>query len=198
MLACYSRRVRRALGVGFVLFLLVVAAGCGGSGDESSSDEADTAAEAASWADSFCTSIADWRDALEQIGSEIASDPTSISRDTLEQGANDARDATEQLIDDLRELGAPDTEAGQAAEDAIEELGDTLEQELDEARAAVEDASGIGGVLSAVPTVMASFTAAGDAIESTLDEVRDLDAGGELEDALRDSDVCQELSGENG
>jgi hypothetical protein len=186
--------VRRSLAIGFALLLLVAAAaaGCGGDGD-SSSDESSNATAASDWADSVCTALSDWQDELQQIGSSITDDPSSISRDTLEQAATDASDATDNLLETLRDIGAPDTESGQEAEQLIDTLADDLQQDLDDAEAAVEEASGFTGIISAIGEVTTAFTSAGSAIASTFDDLRALDADDELRQALEDNETCQSL-----
>src|SRR3990170_8455935 len=106
-----------------VAALALVAAGCGG-GDESSS-----ASPTDEWADGFCTAITSWTDSIQSV-TEQFTDLSSLSRDGLEIAAGDARTATEDLVDDLQGLGAPDTESGQAVKDSIDELSSMLESEV--------------------------------------------------------------------
>ena len=181
----------RLLAASLVLVALVAAAaGCGGGSDGSGDEEA-----AAAWADTVCSALADWRSGLAAIGESIASDPTSIDRETIEEAASDAQAVTDELVAALREAGAPDTEGGQEAKAVIDQLAEDLEQQLEDARRAVENASGITGILRAIGDVTTAFTSAGNAIATALDDLRDLDVGGELERALRDSEACGELTG---
>jgi hypothetical protein len=181
--------MRFLLGVGLVLVLLAVAAGCGGGSDDSGDSEA-----AAEWADSVCTALSDWTAELRQIGEDIAANPSSISRETIEQAASEATAATDALVESLRAAGAPDTESGEEAQQLVGDLATTLEEQLDNAKQAVEGASGVTGILNAIGQVSTAFTAAVDSIPTTVQQLRELD-GGELEQAIRNSESCDSLTG---
>src|ERR1700752_1665999 len=98
--------------------LVLAAAGCGGSDRE----EDPTAA----WAAGFCSAITSWTDDLQSITSEF-SDTSNLSQDGLDAAAEDVRTSTERLVDDLKDLGAPDTESGQEVKSSLDSLGSTLE-----------------------------------------------------------------------
>ena len=164
-----------------------LAAGCGG--DDASSGQ--TAAD--QWAEGFCTAISTWTDELQRIG-DSAGDPSSLDVDSLKQAAEDVGTATDSFVDELRQLGAPDTESGQAVEDSLESLADTLESEQTDIEQAVDDVTGLTGVPTAIAALGTSLTAMGTALQETLDAVESADAGNELETALEDSIVCDEIS----
>ena len=84
-----------------VAALALVVAGCGGS------DEADD--PTAAWA-AFCSAVTNWTDELQTITSEFT-DTSNLSQEGLETAAEDARASTDQLVDELRGLGAPETES---------------------------------------------------------------------------------------
>ena len=58
---------------------------------------------------------------------------------------------------------------------------------------AVDDASGVSGVVEAVTAVSAAISALGVQFSSTFTELEQLDAGGELEAAFNEADSCDEL-----
>jgi hypothetical protein len=180
----------RLLLVTVVAALALVAAGCGG-GDESSTS---TTAE---WADGFCTAVTTWTDELQRIRDELG-DPTSVSIDSLQQAANEAEAATDSFVQDVRDLGRPETESGQAVEDSLQTLAGTVETENADLKAAVEDASGISGVASAVTAIGTSLTAMGTAFEQALTAIQNADADGELETAFEQTESCNELTSSTG
>lgn len=173
--------------VAAVLALALLAAACGGD-DEPAAGEA-TANE---WADGFCTAVTMWTDDLEEIGDTVG-DPSSLSVDTIEQAAQDANAATEEFVDDVRALGAPDTESGNDVEDAVEALADSVDTERDEIEQAIDDASGITGVTAAVATIGASLSAMATALQSTFETLENADLDGELQAALEQSSACDEI-----
>jgi hypothetical protein len=159
--------------------LALLAAGCGGD------DGGNAATE---WAGDVCTAITTWADSIGDAVNSVQG--TGLSRDAVETAADDARDATETFVDDLKGLGAPDTEAGEEARDAIEQLADDIDQELDELQENVSNASGI---VDAVTAVTSTLSAMGDQLGSTLNQIEQLDVGGELEDAFQQAPACDEL-----
>lgn len=181
-----SPRLTSALMV-CVASLAVLAASCGGD-DESS------ASPTAEWATGFCTAVSAWTDELQQIGDEI-DDPSSLSVDALEQAVADVGAATDDFVEDVRGLGAPDTESGQAVQDSLDSLADTLEAEKADIEEAIADASGLTGIASAITSIGTSLTAMGTAFQETLGAIEDADASGELETALEDSEACDEITG---
>lgn len=169
--------------------LALVAAGCGGNDSDSSSD----AQPADAWAAGFCSAVTDWTDELKTITSRF-SDVSNLSQDGLQTAAEDVRDSTETLADNLKELGAPDTESGEEIRSSLDSLSATLEAESGEITDAVDGISGITGIPSAVTSITASLSAMGTAFSDTLQTIDDADAGGELQTALEDSPECADIS----
>ncbi len=174
-----------------VASLTLVAAGCGGS------DESSTASATVEWADGFCTAVTTWTDSLKQIGEQLAS-PSSLSQEGLDEAANDVRRANETLVDDLKSLGAPDTESGQAVKDAIDELATTLDDDLTEIEDTVDGISGVTGVPGAITSIAATISSMTTSFSSTLQTIDNADPKGELQDAFEQTDSCSDIAGSNG
>jgi len=168
-----------------VLSLGLIAAGCGGSDEETD--------PTAAWASGFCTAVTDWTDSLGEVTSEFT-DTSNLSQEGLQSAAGDTRSATEQLVDDLRGLGAPDTDSGEEIRSSLDELATALETEVEKITDAADDASGITGVASAITAVSTSLSAMGSAFASTLQSLEAADVGGELQAALEDSPECAGIS----
>ena len=113
----------------------------------------------------------------------------------MKSAVDDLESATNDFVDDVRGLGTPDTEAGAKAKESIDQLADDVDETLSEMRNAVDDASGVSGVVEAVTAVSAAISALGVQFSSTFTELEQLDAGGELEAAFKEADSCDELSG---
>ena len=169
-----------------VTALALAATGCGGS---DSSDEDPTAA----WASGFCSAVTTWTDELQTVTSEF-SDTSNLSQDGLQSAADDVRSATEQLVDDLRGLGAPETESGEEVRTALDSLSTTLESESANIEETVDGISGLTGIPSAITAVTTSLSAMGTAFASTLQAIEAADAGDELQTALEDSPECADIS----
>jgi hypothetical protein len=98
------------------------------------------------------------------------------------------------LVTDLKGLGAPDTESGQAIKSSIDELSTTLQGEVANIEGTVNDASGLTGIPKALASVTASLSAMDTAFTSTLQTIESEDAKGELQTALQDSPACADIS----
>lgn len=170
--------------------LALVAAGCGGDDSGTTTTEASATVE---WANSLCSAITSWTDDMTTIGNELK-DPSSLNSDGLKQAGDDAVAATQDLADQVKALGAPETEAGQQAKSALDAMATTLEQESATIKDAVEGASGLTGLLSAAPTIVTSINAMSTAVNSTYEQLQSLDAKGELTDAFEQAESCSSLS----
>ena len=113
--------------------------------------------------------------------------------DGLKSAVDDLQSATGTFVDDVKGLGAPDTESGDQAKEAIDQLADDVDGEVDEMRSAADDVSGLSGVPEAISTIGSSLTSMSQQVSSALSDVGQADPGGELQDAFEQSDACQDL-----
>jgi ABC-type transporter Mla subunit MlaD len=179
--------IRQALtSVALVAVLAVVAAGCGGSDDETSATQ--------EWADGFCTSLTDWTDALQEIGGTFT-DTSSLSADGIKSAVDEAVDATQDFVGNVKSLGPPETESGAEAQSAIEDLAD----EIDASAEKLEDefsegADTLPGALSKVSVITATLSQLSEAVASTFKQLGEIDAQGELEAVLEDTPACQSFT----
>ncbi|HSG12906.1 MAG TPA: hypothetical protein VLA22_03470 [Gaiellaceae bacterium] len=180
------RKLLVAIGVAL---LAIAAAGCGGGDDAETTTEATPASE---WADGFCTAVSTWQSAIEDISGRFTS-LSSLSRENLQAAADDANSATDELIEEIRALGAPDTQSGEEIEASIDDLGSTLETELDSIQATLDETSGITELPGALKDVSSSITAMTTAFSDTYSTIRDAGAEDELRDALESSSACDDI-----
>ena len=111
----------------------------------------------------------------------------------LREAAEGLEEATRDLADELRGLGRPETDSGQEAEAQLDELSDSVDENLETVRGAVDDVTDLSAVLEAASVVTAALSTLQQQLSATVDELQQLDPGGELEDAFRDADSCDEL-----
>ena len=176
--------MKRLLPIATLVVVAVLAAGCG------SSSQPPTTAE---WADGVCTSITTWADSVRSAVDPIASG--DVSKDSLQGAADDVKSATDTLGSDLKDLGKPDTAAGQQAKSSIDQLSSELSANADSIKTAVDGVSGVSGIASAVTTVTTTLGTMKTEISSTYTSLKQLDAKGELQTAFEQSSSCQSLSG---
>ena len=126
-----------------------------------------------------------WSDSITSATESVKDNP---SADGLKSAVDDVKQATSTLTGDLDALGKPDTEAGQEAKDAIDELATRAETEIDE----IESAT--GGGAAALSTLVGSLTTISSQVSSTFDQlVEQLDGSDELQTAFENADSCDEL-----
>ena len=169
-----------------VVALAAVAAGCGGSSDEQTDPTA-------AWASGFCGAITTWTDDLQSITQQFT-DTSNLSQDGLASAAEDARTSTQQLVDSLKALGAPETDSGQEVKSALDTLSTTLDAETAQIQQTADGVTGVTDLPSAITKISASLTALGTAFSDTLQTIENADTKGELQSALEDSPDCADIT----
>ena len=164
----------------------LVAAGCG-----SSSDSGD-ATPTTEWADGLCSSVTTWQSSITSIIDTLKAG--GLTKDSLTTAVDDARSATNTFTTSLKDLGRPDTDAGQQAQDSVNELTTQIDQDMTKIQDTVSNASGVAGILAAVPTITTTIQSAGNQVADTISGFKDLDAKGELESAFKDAESCKTLT----
>jgi hypothetical protein len=180
-----------------ILSAAIVAAGCGGDSSSSSSSssggtgtESSTAA-AGDWANSVCQAFNDWNSSITEAAQSVRDNPTE---DGIKTAGDDIRSATDTLADDLRGLDRPDTESGQEAKAAIDELATSLETSMQKITDAIDNASGASGLVTAGSTIATTLTEMGSQVSTTGQQLENIDAGGELQSAFEQADSCAGLT----
>lgn len=166
-----------------VLLALLLAAGCGG--DEESSSEA--------WTNDFCSSAADWRTSLEDIVGQFQN-PSELDADSIQGAIDDGLAATETFVDDVQELGAPETEAGQEVAGIVDSMTSSVETTAESLRTTFEDADSIGDVVTAAGDAAAQIGQLEQELESSLDELEQIETG-ELGSELESNEDCAAARG---
>jgi hypothetical protein len=169
-----------------VLAAALLAVGCGG-------DDEPESTSATVWAGQLCTAVSGWVTVVKNAANGLTAG--NLSKDSLQSAGNDVKTATTTLVDDVKDLPTPQTEAGEQAKEQVDELADDLEKGADNIETAVDDLNDGGSVASAAATVGTTLATMQSQMKSTVDSVRELDAQGELRAAFQDAVPCQELSG---
>jgi hypothetical protein len=165
----------------------LLAAGCGSSDDASN----DTT-PATEWANGLCSSITTWQSAITSIVDTLRGG--NLSQDSLTGAVDDAEEATRNFTTSLKSLGRPDTEAGQQAQDSVNELSTQIDADMTKIDDTVSNASGAAGTIAAVSTITSTIQLAGNQVADTISGFETLDAKGELESAFKDADSCKTLT----
>lgn len=164
------------------LVAVVLLTGCGGDSGSSASED---------YANSVCSNLSTWVTDLQGVATSLEDAGVSIDKSDIETAVNDVSEATATLVDELGQLGPPETDAGNQAKSELDSLGTTLTQQVDTVEQAVNDGD---GALSLATTVTSALSTATAAVESTYQSLQGLDPGGELEDGFKNADDCASLS----
>jgi hypothetical protein len=157
---------------------------CGGDDGSDTTSPSD-------WADTLCTDLSEWQSSLTSVASSFGGG--NLSQEAVQNAANDVADATETLVGNLQDLGRPDTEAGQEAQDTVNQLADELQTGIGEIERAAEGVSSAADVPQAVSTVRETLMAMGNELSSTFTSLEQLEPQGELRSALQQSGACTDL-----
>jgi hypothetical protein len=189
------RRTRRRLATaGLLAALVATGAGCG-SDDDSGDDSADEPTAAESWADELCSSVSAWTTTMEDARATL-SEPRELSAADLQATMDQVRSSTSTLVGDLDDLGTPDTEAGDAAEERLTALSDEMESQaavVEEAAASTADT--LQQRLERASTVTGAAAAMVSEAKAAVADLSELEGAQELQDAIEGTASCQDLRG---
>ena len=161
-------------------------------------DDPETTAQ---WADSVCSSLSDWRSSIASLA-EPGDEP--LTADTLRDRLEQADDATSDLVDELRDLGPPDLDAGDDVRQALDAAVAGLAADYADAQSAAEDAAEAEDqteLLGALAELADDFAALVDQVTDIVATLQSAslfgDASAELEQAFADSESCQSLQADS-
>ena len=163
--------------------LAFLAAGCGGGGKSDTESTSD-------WANSVCSAITTWSSSLTDTVNSVQSG--NLSKGSIQSAADDAKSATNKLVDDLHGIGAPDTDSGAKAKSTLNDLADQLKQDIDDLQKTLGESSGVVQSATAVTTTMPSI---GNQVTSAFTQLQSIDASGELQKAFTSADSCKSITG---
>jgi hypothetical protein len=117
----------RGWAAGAAIASVALLAGCGGSSPTPEQK----------WAESVCSTITTWQDAVKSAANDAESQiksPSAGTVDAIQKDVTAAVDATNTMTTDLKKIGPPDTPAGAEAKKQI----DTFTTQLDTTAATVK------------------------------------------------------------
>lgn len=171
---------RSAWPITLLVALALSLAACGGD-DESASEE---------YANGVCSSLSTWVTDVEETVQSVTERGLAVSRADIQGALEETRDATDALVNDLEELEPPETQDGQEARSELDALATRLRQQIDVIEEALDSGGSVTEIAAAVSTAVAS---AANAVNTTFQNLQELDPTGELPDAFENSDDCESL-----
>ena len=171
----------RAPLVALLTSLALVAGGCGG--DSPSVEE---------WAESFCVATNEWDEDIDAILDDV-DDAAGLSTQVVQEAVADTREATTAYVDEVRGLGRPDLEAGDAVEAALDELADEVDSELAEIEDALDEASGLNAPVGVAREITSSVASMYAAFERAFEAIAEADSDREIRAAFASVEACANL-----
>jgi hypothetical protein len=190
--ACKHAGVTRRSPIALFVALATVAlvAGCGGSGNDSSTT---TASEAATqWANGLCAATTTYTASLRSMGTTLKSG--GLNKQTLDAVVSDAKASTQAFADSVESLGAPPVSDSKGKQ-IFETLHDQLADDADAIKSATENVSGPADVLNAISSVAGTLARAGTQISDAFGQVKQLDADDTVRQAFSNAPACDSLTG---
>jgi hypothetical protein len=166
--------------------LAAIAAGCGGG---KSAEE--------KWADSVCTDLGNWKSQVKQSTDDIAAKIRSPEQGALAAMKADVQklvDATQQLAQDLRALGAPKTESGAQAKQQLETLASNLQTTTDKAKqtlATVPEGAGLTETAKKLAPLAPDLQAFAAESKSTVQSIEA--SSSDLKKGFEQADSCEQF-----
>jgi hypothetical protein len=148
------------------------------------------------WADSVCTSLSTWSSSITSLADVGGG---TLTPKTLGDKLDEASSATQTLATDLKDLGAPDLEAGDQLKHELDSAATELEASFDTLKQSAQDAADTASpadFLQGLAALAPQFQALLDTISTTVDDLQanvGEDAKAELQQAFESSSSCQQL-----
>ena len=148
------------------------------------------------WANSICTSLADWRESINSLA-DVGGQ--QLTPDLLRDKLGDAKDATTQLAQELRDAGTPNTEAGDQLRAQLDSSTEQLESSFDTLKESAQEVADApaGEFLQKSAGLASDFAALQATISKTVTTIENADVGeearAELQQAFADAPACQSL-----
>jgi hypothetical protein len=149
------------------------------------------------WADAVCADLATWRTSITSLADVGGG---TLTPESLGDKIDEANGATQTLVTELKDLGAPDLGSADQLQAALDTAANDLESSFDTLRQGAEDAakaSSPAAFIEALAALAPQFQALLDTISTTVDELQSADVAGvaqaELQEAFADASSCQQL-----
>jgi hypothetical protein len=163
--------------------LVLLAAGCGKSSKPETAND---------WANDFCGAVSTWKDSLTSTANSLKGG--NLSKDSVENAFDDFKSATKTFTDDVKGLGKPPTEAGDQAKQSVDNLSDQVNDQVEKVQDAAKDTSSASGLLNLVTVASSALSSLTTDVKSTLNDLKQLQPGGELQTAFQQAENCKGLT----
>jgi hypothetical protein len=158
--------------------LALLAAGCG-------SDKSSESSSTTDWANGVCSAVTTYRQSVTDAADSLKN---NVSQAGFKDATTQVQKATDTFVEKIKDLGKPDTNAGEQARTTVDTLSSQLQTGLDTVKNA-----GDQGLVQSLSTVTTALATAQTQIKTAFNELQGLDAQGELSDAFKQASACDSL-----
>jgi hypothetical protein len=149
------------------------------------SDKSSQSNSTTDWANGLCSAVSDYRQSLTDA---VDSLKDNVSQSGFQNAAKQVQKATDSFVKATQSLGAPNTDAGKQAKTTLDTLSSQLKSDLGAIKAA-----GGAGLVQGLSTVTSVLAMAQTQVKSAFNQLKGLDARGELSDAFTQASACASL-----
>jgi len=184
-----TNRARLLAAAAVVTALGLGASACGGSGSSSDTTTTTGATATAAWASAVCTSFSAWKASLQRAKTSLAGNP---STEAFQNASHQVSVATQGLASSLQQLGKPPTSNSATVQQSITTLKTQLQSGRDKINATLNGSNNptpaqrranVATVRTTANSMLNSFT-------STVNDLKSLDPGSDLEKAFQQTTAC--------
>jgi len=118
----------------------------------------------------------------------------NLSKDSVENAFDDFKSATKTFTDDVKGLGKPPTDAGDQAKQSVDNLSSQVDDQVQKVQDAVDNTSGASGIVNLITVATSALSTISTDVQSTFNDLKSLQPGGELQTAFQQAENCKSLS----
>jgi hypothetical protein len=144
------------------------------------------------WAKGVCTSINTWISDVESTVDSLGSE--NSLEDAISTASDGIKQATDELVSSLHDLGLPQTKNSKQAKQALDRLGKQLDNDAQKIKQSLNDVGNdpvdIASTFADIGTIVQKAV---DQVQAAGDALQGLDRNGALQKALKSSPACKQL-----
>jgi hypothetical protein len=168
--------------------LAFVVSGCGSSHSDAKANDA--------YANSVCTAIGDWGKTVKSIATDFSA---GLSKASLQAKVSQIDSATKSLVNDLKSIPKPNTTAGQATKQQLDQLATDLSNTVDAIKTGIDQVTAnasVATVRSVASAVAPQVKTLATTVETTLKSLQN--TGEPLASSFESASACKDLGSNLG
>jgi chromosome segregation ATPase len=171
-----------------VAALALTASACGGAKTTSSTTTGTSAT--VQWANGVCSAFSTWKASLESIKSSFKN--AQPTKSNLRRVERQVEQATTKLARSLKQLGTPNTAAGQQAKKTLQRLSTQFSKNVNKIQQALKATpSSAANALATLSTVSATLATMAQNLSLAAANLKQANVKGEVQQAFKQAPACK-------